>query len=128
MNGAIIYLERTPYFDISGNNFNYNQYLYVAGLTSLTDFVEDASGLQGVLELGGFEFLDDSVTRMLPLIFSNLGLSFKIYNNTADTNSVRAGLSHQTSGCASTLEFSYLAAHTATIELFSVVKPATTNL
>ena len=39
-NGAIIYLERTPYFDIRDNRFISNSILYLVGqLTSLDDFV-----------------------------------------------------------------------------------------
>ena len=76
IDGAIIYLERTPYFDLSGNIFNSSLNIYVAGLvTSLSDFVEKATGLKGVTSLGAFSNLESDSVRMLPLLFSNLGLS-----------------------------------------------------
>ena len=55
-NGAIIYLERTPYFDIRNNRFTSNSILYLVGqLTSLNDFVSRATGLTGVTSIGNFE-------------------------------------------------------------------------
>ena len=79
IDGAIIYLERTPYFDLSGNIFNSSLNIYVAGLvTSLSDFVEKATGLKGVTSLGALSSLESASVRMLPLLFSNLGLSLVI--------------------------------------------------
>ena len=103
-NGAIIYLERTPYFEISGNTFTYNGNLYVSGIvTSLDGFVNSASGLRGITSLGNFASLSSDSVRMLPLIFSNLGLSFVMGDNTADSNPISSGKDLRGTGCASVL-------------------------
>ena len=64
---------------------------------------------------------------MLPLIFSNLGLSLFISNNTAESNSVLAGSDHHGSNCASTLEFSLLAASQAKIDYFIIESPTSSD-
>ena len=129
INGAIVYLERTPYFELSRNTFHSSLTIYVARLvSSLSDFVSRVSGLKGVTAVGEFGKLSESSVRMLPLIYSNLGLSFEIHNNSANSSSLSAGHHHGGSGCASTLEFSLLSAQTPTIESFNISEPTTTNL
>ena len=92
VNAAIIYLERTPFFELTGNTFTNNVNLYLTGqVSSLSDFVTKATGLSGVYSLGKFDYLHNDAVRMLPLLFSNLGLSVIIENNKADSNAVSAG-------------------------------------
>lgn len=85
-------------------------------------------GLRGVTSEGIYSSLDLASLRMLPQLYSNLGLSFKMEHNTADSNGVFAGLNQLGSECATTLEFSYLAARVVKIESFTITLSLSFNL
>ena len=125
-NTALVYLERTPYFEIRSNRFLSNSILYLVGqLTSLDDFVERMTGLAGVSSLGDFTLELNESLRMFPLIFSNLGLTSIIEDNEADSNPVSAGVNYHDSGCASAVEFFLLGASTLHVQSFSILRPTT---
>ena len=61
INGAVLFFERTPYFEIRANVFTRNMNIKVATqLTSLSDFVSKATGLRGVTSLGNYEQLESA--------------------------------------------------------------------
>ena len=88
---------------MTGNHFMFNENVDVSGkVSSLADFVERASGFRGITSLGNYDSLNADSVRMLPLIFSNLGLSFLMRHNTVDSNPVSAGYFMGVTECATT--------------------------
>ena len=122
---GVVYLERSPYIYLTHNRFHSNSNLEVARLAaSLSEFVEKALGLRGVTGLGNYDQITGDSVRMLPLIYSNLGLSLVMQDNSADSNSVFAGTNKLGNECATSAEFTLLAAKSPQIQNFSILRPS----
>lgn len=78
--------------------------------------------------MGSYHEATTDSMRIFPLIYSNLGLSITVEDNTAQSNSIYAGTNALGSQCATTLEFALLAAKSPIIKSFTISQPSSSNL